>query len=761
MRDSEDSGDENPDAPISSGRSELAFGPFVFDGANGLLFRESRPVPLPQRVCAVLRCLLENAGDVVEKDAFFEIVWRDALVGEDSLSKAISLLRNALGDSPHDPDYIQTVPRRGYRFIAPVRIVSEGATPNPALTSSRISSADPTHDLAPAPDRQGPRSPLPRLVTAGGQSVARARWIAALALALLGGYALGSLDRRPAEAIPALTWELPFTSAMTFERQPGVAVSRDGSRLVFTGDSSQGGVLYLRRVDRLEVTPLPGTDDARYPFFSPDGEWVGFFADGKLKKVSLDGGGVIQIAKTRMGFGGSWASDDTILFASGGHPGLLRVPASGGTPQAVLQNSEAVESGITLRFPQVLPGGNLVLVSLGRAVERASWSIGIANLELGTVTALLEGSSFARYTANGNLVHVRDSNLLAVPVDLDRIALTGETTLVRRETLAWAHGPVQSFGVSENGLLAYVVADAPPDRQELVWLDREGNQQALGLPPNRYAHPRLSPDGSRVALTIVNDLMSIWIADLSRQTLTPLVADMPGVVAAWEPGEEKVVFSTHGSRGWSLATARVDTIASAEILLDGMPVLAPGAVSGRHREILYTQVHPERGLDVWSLDRTDASRSSLLASAANETAPTLDGSSRLLAYVSDESGTPEVYVASYPDLGAKRMASIAGGSQPVWHPHESRLYYRSGDRIFEVEVHLGSSLEVSMPAEVLRYPGSEGVVRHVPDYDVGADGRLLVLRSSSGTSDAPRAAVVVEAGWSWLERPSRTLATDR
>lgn len=758
---------EGDRSPFPTGASHLAFGSFRYDVGNRLLYRDGEQVPLPLRVSEVLEYLLHHAGEVVEKRELLEAVWRDTMVGEDSLSKAVSLLRSALQDDPHDPEYVQTIPRRGYRFIAPLRPVAESATEGADLTEDDGGGAtvpsDEGADRRAATDAPSstPASPGPSAGTTGTRAASDgspgagtrwlygAAWVVSLLVALAAGAFLSSPD--DPRAPRASKFSVPLADEVSFQHQPGVAAAPDGSAVAFTSSHDGRNLLYLRRIDELDVEPLAGTEGARYPFFSPDGLWVAFFADGELRKISLQSREVLDICPVSMPFGGSWGADAVIVLSSGAYPGLLQVPADGGEPRPLSAKLSSTPVSTALRFPQLLDGGDKVLFSIGTPGDPGNWSIAVASRTGGEITTVVRGSTFARYSPGGHLVYARDGQLLAVPVDLSRPDRRGRSVPVREDVLTWAGGPVQSFAVAEAGLLAHVAGAVTSPESELVWIDGRGRDEPLGLPAGNYAHPRLSPDGRKLAVTVIGDPTRVWIAHLARLTLMPLNPAASGFLPAWLPGKAQVAFTAQTPRGWGILAADVDGVGPPETLIEGGSLQAPGSFTPDGEILAYTAFRTGTGFDVWILDCADGSTRAFLDSPADESAPAFSADGRLLAYVSNETGQSEVFVISYPERAHKRMASSGGGTQPVWAATGSRLYYRQGDRLMEVEVRTTGDLDVSAPRELFRFPFSSGLWPQTADYDVAsADDRLLMLRPLAPQDGSRPVDLVIETGWGWL-----------
>ena len=347
---------------------------------------------------------------------------------------------------------------------------------------------------------------------------------------LLTGLAVWSLKPAGPPAprpVTRFTITLPAGQQLAGEQLPGVrpgsamALSSDGSHLAYV--ASQGGSqqLYLRAMDGLDAKLVAGTDGALEPFFSPDGQELGFFAGGKLKKVSVSGGAVIPLGDASWPRGASWGSDRMIAFVPSIAASLQQVPDAGGAPQPLtrLEKGEAWQSG-----PEFLPGGKAVLFGFRR--QGGVNQIAVQSVETGDRRSLIAGGTQPQYALSGHLVYAQGGNLMAVPFDLQRLAVTGPPVLVVEDVLQEADNanPTQ-YSVSATGSLVYAHARGNADalRSLLVWVDRHGTEQALPAEARAYVHPRLSPDGQRVALTIGSDdgpEGNIWVDDLVRNILS-------------------------------------------------------------------------------------------------------------------------------------------------------------------------------------------------------------------------------------------------
>ena len=320
----------------------------------------------------------------------------------------------------------------------------------------------------------------------------------ALALSFITGVTVWQATRSdpPPRPVVRFTLPLPPGDSLTGVSHHLVALSSDGTHLVYSANDQ----LYLRAMDQTEAHPIRGTEGgARSPFFSPDGEWVGFYAGGgRLKKVAISGGAPVSLGRVGLNpLGLRWGADDTIVFGRGG-AGIMKVSAASGTPEVLIPLTGTEEVG---HGPEILPGEKAVLFTLGDGRNWDAAQIVVHSLETGERKVLIEGGRDARYAPTGHLVYVLDATLLAVPFDVDKLEVTGGPIAVAEGIATASLTGAAQFSFSDTGVLVYVVGNALQDRT-LVWVDRDGRETPLAAEPRAYRFPRISPDGSRVALDV-------------------------------------------------------------------------------------------------------------------------------------------------------------------------------------------------------------------------------------------------------------------
>jgi serine/threonine-protein kinase len=704
------------ETPVSTRakRPVVAFGAFTFDPGNQLLRRDGVEVPLPPRVLGVLEVLLDRAGDLVPRQQLVEGVWKDAFVTDTSLAEAISVLRQALGDDPQAPVYIQTIHRRGYRFVAPV-------TPQPIPAQAALTPAVDARIAADTPDSLGPsigRSLLP--------------WSLAALCALLAIVAVWQSTQReggfPVETRFAI--ELPQGTRFAPDGV-AVALSPDGSALVWSGCDGSGCRLYLRPLARLEPSPVPGTEGAVDPFFSPDGEWVGFFADGKLKKVALAGGSPAAIADVTQPLGAVWARDGRIIYGSSIAAGLSQVPASGGTPEPLTVPRQQ-DGEVRHAWPAL--DGTRLFFSVATSLDGdGPFRLASATLEgrraLTRWSTLLEDVSIARPLSADLLVVGRGNELQVVGFDPARGVLAGVPQTVV-PSVALVRGLTQ-FAVSRSGSLVYLglPASAAAPRNLAWWTGRGFEPAVEGL--EDATAPALSPDGRRIAWPSLpgGRRADLWTGDLQRGAAARLTHDGLNFSPTWSADGARVFFS-RADQG-ILRLASIGSEGGAMAMLADRPHHAfPQSVSADGSLLAFVELNDRTRADIWLLPLSGGAPRAAVQSAFDDLTPALSRDATLLAYQSDEGGRWDVYVQRVGD-GRRAIVSTAGGERPFWASDRSALYYRAGARLLRVPI--SPNLSIGSPETVMEL-GDSVAIGEAPD------GRLLVERR---TVTASTSAVVV------------------
>lgn len=398
-------------------------------------------------------------------------------------------------------------------------------------------------------------SNVPGSTTAAATSAAhRPRWhtilpwavaILAILLASVWVYLRPSPEARQ---VMQLSLALPEPMSGILDPNPGspFAISPDGAQVAFAASvSGKPPQLFLLPLDQRSAVPLAGTENAVQPFFSPDGQWLGFFALGRLRKVSLHGGPTVDLGDAPVPHGANWAADGSIVYAPNFGSGLMRVAASGGAPQTLTTPNDK-EKEVSHRWPQVLPGGKAVLFTIQLTTQTTydEARIAVLSLQTGKWHTLLEGGSYARYVPSGHIVFARAGSLIAVPFDLRRLAMSGPPVPVvdGLVTSAVTSGSAE-YDVTPSGMLAFVPGTARTPEDSLVWVDRRGVAKKLPVPLNNYSNPRISPDGKLMAVQIhSNGPSDVWVYDFARSTLTRLTFAGNNADPVWTADGKRVIY---------------------------------------------------------------------------------------------------------------------------------------------------------------------------------------------------------------------------
>jgi len=609
--------------------------------------------------------------------------------------------------------------------------------------------------------------------------VPRARLVAptaaaALAAILLTGAVAWFVTRPgPQPPLPVTRFAIvpPPAQPLSIQGQDrDIAISRDGRYIVYRAGSGQPQ-LAVRRLDQLEAQLLSGMSAARAPFFSPDGHWIGFFDGPELKKVSITGGPAITLCRLTGANprGASWGDDNTIVFATGdATTGLLSVPAGGGDPK-VLTRPVTERRELDHFFPSVLPGGRGVLFTI-TAGQPENAQIAVLDLKTGQRKTLVRGGSHAEYvdpspssgqapsadSRQGYLVYAAAGTLRAVRFDLTRLEVLSDPVPVVERVSVVPSGAAD-FAVSENGTLVYVPGGpgAQTAARQLVWVDRKGHEEPIKAPPRAYAIPRISPDGTRIALDIRDQESDIWIWDLARETSTRLTFD-PAVdqQPVWTPDSRRVIFASSRVGSPNLFWHAADGTGTDQRLTTSVNPQFPNSVTPDGTHVLGYEVFPKTIPDVvhWPLaESAKPSSEPLVQTTFAEFNAEISPDGRYLAYQSTESGTFEIYVRPYPKVNDGRwQVSTGGGSRPTWARNGRELFYIDpGNTLLSVGVQTaGPTFTAGNPAKVFDAKYATPVVFRT--YDVSPDGRRFLMIKESTTDDktTPASLVVVEH---WLE----------
>jgi serine/threonine protein kinase len=582
-------------------------------------------------------------------------------------------------------------------------------------------------------------SKLPWLVAAG-----------ALVLALAGWVIPGLLDKD--EPLPVMRFKIDLTEDLNVTSGSPMVLSPDGTRLAYVaGDPPR---IHLRLIGEFEGNPLNGTESAEQPFFSPDGQWIGFFSGTDMKKVSIFGGAAMKLADVQSHRGGTWGEDGTIIYAPSVTSGLMRVSEAGGEPEVLTDPRE--EEGIrSHRWPHVLPGRGAVLFTVqpaGASFDDARLEVlDLATRQRSVVTQ--GGGAFARYANSGHVTYIHEGTLFAVPFDLDTLSATGSPVpVVERVSYDPRNGGAQ-IDYSPQGHLVYNTGDTTSAERRLAWIAADGSTTPVIDELRDYSRPRLSPDGSRLALdySMTNPSDDVWVHDLERGTTTRLTfADVTDMAPIWSPDGKRVAFgSLRESSVPNLHWKAADGSGETERLTESDLAQFPCSFSPDGQWLMYQEEGTGTGWDLLALRLETGESELFLRTDSPEGAAEFSPDGRWVAYNSNESGRFEVYVRPFPAGGGKWQISTDGGRHPAWSADGTRLYYPNNDSLMAVDVSSdGATFRAETPVEVLAGHSFyfSGFSR---SYDVADDGRVVAVLESDreNAGDGPRTMLVLN----WFE----------
>jgi Tol biopolymer transport system component len=592
--------------------------------------------------------------------------------------------------------------------------------------------------------------------------LARARsWaLAAVVLVAIGALAwvLLSRERRSGTTpITRTTIALPADQILDTGGGLPLAIAPDGQRLVYVARSDGIARLYVRALDAYESLLLAGTEGAQFPFFSPDGRWVGFFANGLLKRVAIGGGAplpICDVPATGAGGGdarprgGTWAPDGTIVFDRGAS-GLMRVPATGGSPTPVTSRDSAMDAR-NLSWPEFLPDGRALIATVIGLPAPGS-HLAVLSFDTGEWRVVGLGEQ-ARYVASGYLVyhapHVREGEVQAVGFDASRGAFRGEPFSVMGGVFRSPNGGSIYLGVSQSGTLVFAPGGLA---HTLVRVDRNGRRTSLSDDRRGFRFPRISPDGRKVAVTIDPRPSEIWVYDIERRSRIPLVREGHSLNPVWTPDGTRIAYSTYfGPSDHHVYWRAADGSGAAELLSE---YEYPSGWTGNGRALIVEDVTATNGFDIRIVPLGGDSQP-LVATPTTEMAGRLSSDGNWIAYQSNESGRYEVYVRRFPNTNdGTWIVSTAGGHSPVWSPNGRELFYMTGATLMAVPVgSRGAEFAAGAPAALFSGPFD---TTQNKNFDVFPDGSGFVMVEADPDARPTRLQVVLN----WTEELKRLVPT--
>lgn len=576
-------------------------------------------------------------------------------------------------------------------------------------------------------------------------SLLRSAWalVGVAALATIAGMWIGgpsSVERGDGPVRFSLDVRAAGASALD-ARGPSVAVSPDGRTVALAVVGTNENLpLLVRDFESLELRRLEETVGAQQPFFSPDGTWLGYWHENKLKKIPAQGGVPQIVCDVGRGTlrGASWG-DDGFVYFNEQTIGIFRVPESGGEPELLL-TPRPEEDIKAVRFPHVLPGEKALLFAVGHASMDSydQATITLLSIETGETRALVDRGSNPRYSPTGHIVYGRDGQLLAVPFDLDRLEVTGQPTSVLQGVATshvWGNA---HFAFSRTGTLVYVAGDPDDYSTKTYWIDREGNREPFEV-DRHLDEVSISPEGQKVALWEAKGNDDLWSFERTRGTLTRITDRWDNVYPTWMPDGGSIVYVAMPP-GDGIVRRAADGTGATEVLFETELTPILGNVSPDGRFLVYSDFD-----DIWILPLTGDDEPEPLVSASRaQTEPRFSPDGRWIAYVSDESGREEIYVQPFQRAGGRTLISTAGGQKPLWRGDGRELFFYGEGAVQSVPIRTEPEFQAGTPAALFALPGLQ-------DFDVMPDGdRFLVIQRD--VSAFPSEVHVVVNWFSELER---------
>ncbi len=546
--------------------------------------------------------------------------------------------------------------------------------------------------------------------------------------------------------------ELPSDQRASGTARIRLALSPDGTKLIYVAKQR----LFLRSLNSLESVAITGTDNATNPFFSPDGQWVGFWASSQIKKVPISGGTPIPICNAEV-IGANWGADDTILIG-GIFGGILRVPASGGNPELVVRP----QPSLAYHHPQFLPDGKSFLYTRSTLGNVSRNQLLVQSLDKSDETIVIEGAYNYSYLKSGILVYTVGTNpnyvdLQAIAFDAAARKVMGNPVTIATNVSITTAGSGAQFAVSDGGTFAYLPSNLEGSQSRMVRVSQTGQAEVLPAEPRLYSDPRVSRDGRSVAAHLQGDENDVWVASVERGTLTRLsFGTGEDETPAWSPDDRAVAWS--GSRTdliRGIFRRQADGGGGEELIwkLDLHTHVRDWTPDGK--ALIYETSNPKTSGDIWRLDLEGSPKATpVIQTPFNEHNSRLSPDGKWIAYASNESNRDEVYIQKYPEGGSRLIVTTAGGDQPVWARDGRTLFFRSNGEVYAVDFVAGPQPSVNNGRSLFPDRFDSPQAGSHTGYDAFPDGKLLMLQSTS-EKDGGRTKIVLV--FNWLEELKQQL----
>ena len=510
-----------------------------------------------------------------------------------------------------------------------------------------------------------------------------------------------------------------------------LALSPDGSKLVYVANQNGTARLVQRPLNAFEAKPISGTEGAYNPFFSPDGNWLAFFADNKLKKVAVSGGEPITLCEARNPIGGTWGDDDTIFFGNQEGGVLSKISARGGSLGILPVRDQVTDVSL-------LPGKRWLLYSMNPSSNPDFSQIKAISLDTGEIKVVLDGGCSPHYLPPGFLVFTRAASLMAVPFDIANLNVVDQPATLVEGIRGEAYGTPQ-VTVSLNGTVAYIPGLAGWIGKP-VWVDKQGNVTPTAMPTQCYSSFQLSRDGRRIAIGVGNANDDIWISDIERGTFLRLTMDGHNTGPVWSPDGKRIAYASARGGRFGMYSKASDGSGSEESLTTSENNQAAESWSPDGKMMSFVEWKADDGGDIWILNLDDKKAQLFHRTRFSEFFSAFSPNGRWIAYTSDESGRYEVYVRPFPGPGGQWQISTEGGEEPVWAPNGEELLYRNGEKWMVAEVHTGSDFSAKPPH--LLFEAYFINVQGLSHY-VSSDGKRQLMIKAQDQDPAPKSVSVI------------------
>jgi len=515
------------------------------------------------------------------------------------------------------------------------------------------------------------------------------------------------------------------------------AISPDGSKIVYTVNQTNARMLYLRDINSYEAKPIPGTEGALSPCFSPDGKWLVFWSDEKMKKVLISGGPITVIFDTNMPTHPLpylfWGTDNVIYFSLGIAGGIYRVSADGGKPE-LIANTGSNKGQVSYRWPVLLPDGNHLMYTAEseEGIERSR--IMVTSLKNGTTKTIVDNAEYAKYVKSGYILLIRNDALYASKFDLGDLSLKGSLIPVLTNVTTISQTGQAEFSLSDNGTMIYLPGTTLSDDRNLAWVDHSGKilkSTDLHQPIEDFD---ISPDGKKVAVTIESAAWNIWIYDIERNTLSRLTYGTDARDPLWTPDGKSIVYDSFRNGYYGLYITNLDNSGKERMLIKSNYFVSPYSISKDGKYVAYTEADSlgNQQMVVKALNE-NAPPKVIYNEPFNHQWPLFSPNGNYMAYTSNESGKREVYVNTFNGPGSKNQISINGGDWPFWSQDGKYLYYIQGKELMRVPVNFSSDFTAGSSTEVFFNNSWVNTIRAIEEIP-GSQNFMMLKAEDSGNS---------------------------